>query len=158
MALEMILPRRAGGSSVPPTRNPGSLGKDLSASLGTRVLIIEDEMMIAWMIESLLIDAGFSEVAMASSADEAAQVASDNAPGLIISDINLGKGANGVEASIAISRKGEVPVIFVTAYADAELRQQIAAELPRAQVLRKPVESGLLIAAITRALTPPSLS
>lgn len=134
----------------PPRQGRGE--KAPAADLATRILIIEDEMMIAWMIESLLVDAGFSDIAMAATANEAQRLARDAAPGLIISDINLGDGGNGVEISQTLCRAARAPVIFVTAYASADVRDEIGATLPGAQLLRKPVEERALLDAVRRAL------
>ncbi len=141
-----------------PPGGPGdvsdSKGEASPIHLATRILIIEDEVMIAWMVESLLLDMGFSDILIASDADQAASVAASSPPGLIVSDINLGRGPDGIEAAISINRAGQAPVIFVTAYADAAARQRITAAFPQAQLLRKPVERQALVASVQRALRP----
>ncbi len=155
MLLEGSLTRIA--TSNPPGIPPGEAGGNRpwpSAYLATRILIIEDEIMIAWMIESLLLDLGFSDIVMASDADQAISLAALSPPGLIISDINLGRGADGVEAAISIHRLKAVPVIFVTAYAERAARERITAELPNAQLLRKPVGKPALVESVERALAP----
>lgn len=139
-----------GGAGEPPA-DRRLAGEFTSEHLKTRILIIEDEMMIAWMIESILSEKGFTEIIMTGGGFEAQDVATDTAPGLIISDVNLGAGLDGVEASVAIVKRTPVPIIFVTAYADAKVRAKIEAQLPSAQILRKPLERHALIEAIQRA-------
>lgn len=156
MMLEMVLPRYAAGRGKPPPASlPGASAEGKATWLGTRVLIVEDEMMIAWMIESLLADAGFSDIVVAADGEEACRLASQAAPGIVVSDINLGAGADGIEAAVAICRDGDIPVLFVTAYADASARTRVAEHFPAAELLRKPVDRTALIAAVTRALGTP---
>ena len=137
---------------------PPPLGEkqDPAAATGlfaTPILVVEDESMIAWMIENVLLDAGFTTVEMASTGEDAEQLAARGRPGLIISDVNLGRGKDGIAAASAIrAASGAVPLIFVTAYADDMMRERLAAELPGAQMLRKPVEETALIRAVMRAL------
>lgn len=153
MMLELVVPRFATGGDRPPLAAPTNLSSGGKAKwLGTRVLIVEDEMMIAWMIESLLSDLGFTDIMVAADGEEACRLASQTAPGLVVSDINLGAGINGVEAAVAICRDGNVPVLFVTAYADSSARTRIAEHFPGAELLRKPVDRTALIAAVARAL------
>lgn len=116
------------------------------------VLIIEDEAMIAWMLESLCEDFGFEAITLAPSADAAMEAARHDPPGLIISDINLGAGLDGIEAATAIVGSGRTPVVFVTGYADDDARKRVAAALPGAAVLRKPIQPAELYRAIAAAL------
>ncbi|MBN8808264.1 MAG: response regulator [Sphingomonas sp.] len=153
MRLQMLEPLLATNGKRPPAPAiaPGR-SSDEATRLETRVLIVEDEMMIAWMIESLLSDAGFENVAIAADGKEACRQASEQTPGLVVSDINLGSGINGVEAAVAICHAGRIPVLFVTAYADGATRERIAAHFPHAELLRKPVDGASLTAAVHRAL------
>src|SRR5690242_12031747 len=64
-----------------------------------RALIVEDELFVAWHIESLLQDAEVEVCAIAAEGEEAIEKARDLAPDLVIMDINLGDGIDGVEAA-----------------------------------------------------------
>lgn len=120
--------------------------------LATRILIVEDEVMIAWMIESVLEEAGFADVEIASTHDLACASAARAMPGLLITDINLGGGPDGIDTAAAIQRSGALPVLFVTAYADADTRARIDRDVPGATVLRKPIQAPSLRAAVMHAL------
>lgn len=150
-----ISPAFAPAPSEPPPSPPGT-GQDNDrerALFATPILVVEDESMIAWMIENVLLDAGFTTVEMAATGEDAERLAAADRPGLIISDVNLGRGKDGIAAATAIrSASGLIPLIFVTAYADDRMRQRLAAELPGAQLLRKPVDEAALIRAVMRAL------
>ncbi|RYY28440.1 MAG: response regulator [Sphingomonadales bacterium] len=157
MQFHIVVPRFAVDRKKGPVpfAMPEASGRE-AAYLQTRVLIIEDEMMIAWMLESFLSEAGFTDIVMAADGEEARRAAIELAPGLVISDLNLGAGTNGLEASAAICQPKAIPVLFVTAYADEVTRELIAAQFPRAELLRKPVDSGALLGAVRRALQPTS--
>jgi len=123
------------------------------AVLAMSVLIVEDEAMIAWTMESLLEEIGFTSIAIAASGEDAVRQATKTLPGLIISDINLGPGGmDGVEAAVAMNSDVQPPVVFITGYASAEARSRIARDVPGAIVLRKPVGLEELRQAINNAV------
>lgn len=116
------------------------------------VLVIEDEAMIAWMLESLLEDMGFEAIMLASDAKEAAAAAERRAPELVISDINLGFGADGVEAVGAIRRTCSPAVVFVSGYIDENARSRIFEQVAGARILSKPLSGTVLSAVILETL------
>lgn len=129
------------------SREVRSSGFDKSI-LGRQVLIIEDEAMIAWTLETLLEDMGFTQIAIAANGAEALEKAERAQPGLILSDINLESSEmDGIAATTAIAGAG-TSVVFITAFASAEARQRIARDLPDAVLLRKPVDETDLRQAI----------
>ena len=143
----------ASGESPP---DPGREAPDRSPRrdvFATPILVVEDESMIAWMLEDVLLEAGFTSIELASTGEDAEQFAARERPGLIVSDVNLGRGKDGIDAARVIrAANGPVPLIFVTAYADDAIRERLSVELPGAQLLRKPVEAAALIKAVMRAL------
>lgn len=88
----------------------------IEQQLASRVLIIEDESIIALDLENLVTDLGHEVVATAATAEAAVAQARSHKPGLILADINLGEGGSGIDAVAEILRSFDVPVIFVTAY------------------------------------------
>lgn len=139
----------------PPLAGPADGGASgfVGLPLDTAILVIEDEAMIAWMIESILEAMGFSEIALASSAADAVAAGTVLRPGLIISDINLGGGPDGVEASAALRATTAIPTLFVTAYADDATRERIADAIPDARILSKPIDETALQRAVREMLT-----
>lgn len=138
-------------SAEPPTSASRKVqGGSLETSiLESPVLIIEDEAMIAWTLESFLEDMGFKQIAIAASGLEAIEHAKRTPPGLILSDINLGASEmDGVAAATAIAVDADVSVVFITAHASTDARQRIARDLPDAALLRKPVDDTDLRRAI----------
>ena len=116
------------------------------------ILVVEDEAVIAWTLESLLEDMGFTDIEIVADARGAVASAAARVPGLIVSDINLGAGDDGVAAAAAIHAAGFVPTLFVTGYAAPEMRARIERDVAGAAVLRKPVEPGPLRRAVVEAL------
>lgn len=88
----------------------------IERDLACRVLIIEDEPIIALDLESLVTELGHTVVASATTRDQAVRAAIAHKPGLILADINLGEGGSGIDAVNDILASFEVPVIFITAY------------------------------------------
>ena len=84
--------------------------------LASRVLIIEDEPIIAMDLENLLVELGHKVVATAATREEAVAKAHSERPGLVLADINLGEGGSGIDAVGDILASFDIPVIFVTAY------------------------------------------
>lgn len=157
----MILPacpRRALPRPPPggPAGDEGPLGPFPPEVLALTVLVIEDEAMIGWLLESLLEDMGFASIHIAASAAQAVALAREVTPGLIVSDVNLGTGGDGIEAVRQIAAIGSVAALFVTAHADAETRERIARIGFATPVLAKPVSPGGLRAAIAEVLARPS--
>jgi CheY-like chemotaxis protein/DNA-directed RNA polymerase specialized sigma24 family protein len=88
----------------------------IERQLASRVLIIEDESIIALDLENLVVELGHKVVGTAATKDEAVAKARSTAPGLVLADINLGEGGSGIDAVTEILRSFDIPVIFVTAY------------------------------------------
>jgi CheY-like chemotaxis protein len=88
----------------------------IEEQLASRVLIIEDESVIALDLENLVTDLGHKCVGIAATKDEAVSKARTQKPGLVLADINLGEGGSGIDAVTEILHGFDIPVIFVTAY------------------------------------------
>ncbi|MGO4386652.1 response regulator [Microvirga sp. 2YAF29] len=81
-----------------------------------RILIVEDEFLIALELESLLQDIGHDVVGIAASSAEAIDLARQSSPDLAFVDVHLSDGLTGIDAARALSEK-EVTVLFMTANA-----------------------------------------
>jgi CheY-like chemotaxis protein len=88
----------------------------IERQLASRVLIIEDESIIALDLENLVAELGHKVVGSAATKDEAVTKARAQKPGLVLADINLGEGGSGIDAVTEILRTFDIPVIFITAY------------------------------------------
>ena len=85
-----------------------------------RVLVVEDEGIIAHDISRRLTKLGFEVVAIARSGQEAIERARELLPGLILMDVKLEGEIDGIEAASQILKELDVPVIYLTAHTDME--------------------------------------
>ncbi|HKM61685.1 MAG TPA: response regulator [Acidisphaera sp.] len=122
----------------------------LRSAAATDVLIIEDEPVIAMDIEELVQACGHRVVGVAATERQAVEIAKRTRPGLILADINLGKGGDGTNAVSRIMQTHYAPVIFVTAYPERLLTGETAEP---AFVITKPFEPMTLAIATYQAVT-----
>ncbi len=86
----------------------------MSTGKPLRILIVEDELLIALELESLLQDVGHDVVAIAASSDQAIALGEELAPDLAFVDVHLADGPTGTEVARHLVRQG-VTVLFMTA-------------------------------------------
>ena len=92
---------------------------------GGRVLIIEDEAIIALDLETIVEEMGHSVIGVARTADAALRLAAQDPFDLILSDIQLADNSSGIDAVNKILKKrGDCPVIFITAFPERLLTGQ----------------------------------
>jgi CheY-like chemotaxis protein len=116
----------------------------------TRVLIIEDEPIIALDIQELVERCGHHVVGVAATEAEAVAIAQRERPGLVLADVHLGAGGDGTSAVARILREVPAPVIFVTAHPERLLTGQA---LEPAFVITKPFDPQTLAVATYQAVT-----
>jgi len=96
----------------------------IDRGLASRVLIIEDETIIALDLENLVIETGHKVVGIATTRDDAVRMARESQPDLILTDIQLADDSSGIDAAVTILRDFDIPVIFITAYPERLLTGQ----------------------------------
>jgi CheY-like chemotaxis protein/DNA-directed RNA polymerase specialized sigma24 family protein len=114
-----------------------------------RVLIIEDEPLIAMDIESVVQDLGHHVTGVAVTRDEAVALAKADAPGLILADIQLADDSSGIDAVIDIVGTGALPVIYITAFPERLLTGE---RVEPTFLITKPFQHATVRAAISQAL------
>jgi DNA-directed RNA polymerase specialized sigma24 family protein len=123
--------------------------RQLAAQIATDVLIIEDEALIALDLEALVENLGHRVVGVARTRTEAATIARNQRPGLILADIQLADGSSGLDAVNDLLNMFEVPVIFITAYPERFL----TGERPEpAFLVSKPYQPATVSALVSQAL------
>lgn len=117
----------------------------------TRVLIVEDDWLIATESEAILTRAGYEVVGLA--ADEAAAYAlvERTQPDLVLMDVQLARGGDGVTLAAALRKQYGLRSVFVTAHGDAETRLRGEIAKPRGWLI-KPFTDRQLVGAVERAL------
>jgi CheY-like chemotaxis protein len=115
------------------------------------VLIVEDEYLIAEGVRLQLEDLGLEVCGVAATAERAIDLAETHRPSVVLMDVRLRGGADGVEAALAIHEKVGSKVIFVTGSREPATLTRIAQDHPVA-VLFKPLFGRQLQTAVEQAL------
>lgn len=102
----------------------------------TNILIVEDEALVALDIEECLLNLGYNVAAKVGSGEEAISTAKKVQPDLILMDIMLQGGIDGIEAASAIRSEIAKPVIFLTAHADQATLDRAKITEPYGYVLK----------------------
>jgi PAS domain S-box-containing protein len=121
-----------------------------------RILIVEDETIVAMDIAVTLRRLGFDVVGMAGSGAAAIESARATKPDLILMDIRLRGTMDGIEAATAIQRERPTPIVFLTAHADIDTLERSKAAAPHGYLVKPFDERGLQRAveiALHRAVT-----
>jgi len=85
-----------------------------------RIMVVEDEKIIALDIQSVLMGFGFDVCAVASSGEECIELARKTIPDLILMDVKLKGNMTGITAAKTIKKAMNIPVIYLTAYGDKD--------------------------------------
>lgn len=104
-----------------------------------KILLVEDEGLVALYLKKVLMEHGFSEIRVAKNGEEAVLKVEESAPDLMLMDIRLGKGINGIEAVKLINSAQKIPVIYITASTDEHTHKE-ALETDPLAILSKPIE------------------
>ena len=116
-----------------------------------QIMVVEDEGVISKDIQNMLRNLGFSVPAIAFSGEEAIKKAAETHPDLVLMDIVLEGKMDGVEAAEQIRDRFDIPVVYLTAYADDNTLQRAKVTEPYGYIL-KPFEERELHTAIEIAL------
>ena len=143
---------QAGAGQDGPGAYPNGAPDEHATPQRLRAVIVDDELMAAWLIESLLEDLGYEVAAIFASGEAALSSREAKAAQLVIMDINLGKGIDGIGAAAELRRIGNVAIVFCSAYSDKETRQRAADAVPNASFASKPLTKADLQAAIEMAV------
>lgn len=118
------------------------------APAARRVLVVEDDFLVAGELEYWLAAAGFQVIGPAATAEEAVALAAEEEPDLAIMDVRLGGQRDGIDAAIEIYRQFGVRSMFATAHSDRQIRARGQEANPLGWVA-KPYSPAGLVAEIT---------
>lgn len=116
-----------------------------------RILIVEDERVVALEIKEFLEQKGFDVSEPAGSPNEAVEAICCTEFDLILMDINLNSFIDGIDAAQRIHLMKNIPIIYTTAYPDSEIKHRAMKTNPIAYV-EKPVNLDQLYEIIKKAL------
>jgi len=111
-----------------------------------RILLLEDQMLIAMDVEGMLNDRGYGTVITTNSADDALRLIKARAPDFAILDVNLGNGTS-VGVAEQLQRQG-VPFVFATGYGDGGIVPETLSDVP---IVKKPYDITAVLAGLERA-------
>ncbi|MEO1679810.1 MAG: response regulator [Pseudomonadota bacterium] len=124
--------------------------ESMASAVGARILIIEDEPIIAMNLEMLASDAGHHVSGIARTRARAVELGMQQRPDLILADIHLADHSSGIEAvSDLMDMFGDIPVIFITAFPE---RLLTGAGREPAFLIAKPFEECQVESAIAQAV------
>ena len=115
-----------------------------------RILIVEDEGIIADDIASRLKRAGYEVTAIAASAEEVFAGWRESRPDLILMDIHIDGPMDGIQTAARLRETSDIPIVFLSAHADRETMGRAEATGAFAFVT-KPIQSVKLMTAIEEA-------
>lgn len=115
------------------------------------VMIVEDESLVALELGRYLLELGYAVVALASKADEALEAFERHAPDLVLLDIRLKGAKDGITCAQMIRARSDLPIIYLTAFADEPTLERAAATRPSGYLI-KPFNRLELAAALRIAL------
>ncbi|HEY0466298.1 MAG TPA: response regulator, partial [Polyangiaceae bacterium] len=116
-----------------------------------RILVVEDERIVARDIQRSLTDLGYQVPATAATSEQAIRLVSEHCPDLVLMDIRLKGEVDGIDTAALLKAKFEVPVVYLTAYADALTVERAKATEPLGYVL-KPLRPNELRSTVELAL------
>jgi DNA-binding NarL/FixJ family response regulator len=117
-----------------------------------RVLIVEDEPVIAENISMYLDNADFEVSGIAYDSAEANEQLQKNTPDAAILDINLESEEDGIDIAKRINQKYQIPFLFLTSYSDKETLQRAKAVNPSGYIV-KPFNEKTLLASLEIAIS-----
>ncbi|MBN2141227.1 MAG: HD domain-containing protein [Desulfovibrionaceae bacterium] len=111
-----------------------------------RILVVEDERIVSLDLCSRLKRLGFEVASTASTGDAAVEAALELKPDLILMDIVLEGQTDGIQAAEIIRGRAEVPIIYLTAYADEKTLDRAKLTGPEGYIIKPPAERELKMA------------
>lgn len=151
---------RIGSPSAPPGFSADMLAAPVhegvsratSPARPLRVLIVEDELIIAWELTELLVRLGCEVCGTAADAAQAIRLAGELEPDLILMDVRLRGREDGITAAEAIRAQQPASVVFCTAYAEDPVTRSRMQAAGAIATLAKPIDPGALEEALARLI------
>jgi len=114
------------------------------------ILIVEDEGLVSLEIEETIESLGYTVLGIVDTGEEAIAAAEHLNPDLVLMDIRLKNGMDGVEAATKIRERADIPIIFLTAYSSDEILRRASITEPYGYLL-KPIQERQLAGALRMA-------
>ena len=118
---------------------------------GERIMVVEDEGITSLMLQNSLKGMGYTVTSAVFSGKEAVRKAEQEKPDLVLMDIVLDGGMDGIEAAGQIHSRFSIPVVYITAYSDEKILSRIKATEPFGYII-KPIDERELRTIVEVAL------
>ncbi|MFO7980002.1 MAG: response regulator, partial [Candidatus Aminicenantes bacterium] len=125
--------------------------KELALQKRTKVLVVEDEVIVARDVLNMLQSLGYESISVTSTSEDAIKTAKKESPHIVLMDIMLEGKMNGVEAADYIYTNLNIPIVYLTSYAEKNIIQKAKKTGPFGYLL-KPFEERDLLTTIEIAL------
>ena len=142
-------PPDSGNAQERSSRRPGG------SPIKKRVLIVEDEFLLALQMEQVLLGAGFEVTGLAADAATAVRLAAETQPQLVLMDVRLNGQRDGVDAAVEIWQRFQIRSLFVTGNTETATGPRAEAAHP-VGVLSKPYRESDVIRSVQQAFAPPT--
>lgn len=152
--LSLAHPRDVASGPKGPTKAAPDLEEGAPAResfFPTKVLIVEDEALVALDICNFLSGAGYEVVGIVATEQDAVRKAIELQPNLIIMDLKLKDGGDGLRASRKINSRQNIPILYITAYRNRETLERLGGQ-PSSDILFKPFARKPLLEAVETAV------
>jgi two-component system, response regulator PdtaR len=124
--------------------------RPISSGAGERILIVEDDFLVASQMEAALVEDGFEIAGVASTGKEAVQLAEAQCPTLVVMDVRLLGDRDGIDTALELFRLHGVRCVFASAHFDDDTRRRAAPAAPLGW-LQKPYTMASLTAMVRAA-------
>src|ERR1039458_2557820 len=102
----------------------------------TKILIVEDEAIVASDLERRLLKAGYTVPSIAASGEQALRSIEQTSPDLVLMDIHLQGPSDGIAVASEVRNRFHLPVVFLTAYADKDTLERAKATEPYSYLVK----------------------
>jgi CheY-like chemotaxis protein len=116
-----------------------------------KIMIVEDDAIIANDLQMIVEDAGYEVIAAVNSGEKAINMAQKVKPDLVLMDIMILGLLDGIEAAAAIFIKLDIPVIYVTAHSNPDILKRIKLTNPYGHIV-KPYSDTVVLKTIKETL------
>ena len=115
------------------------------------IIIVDDDVFMNMAMEELLVENNYQVAGSAYTGEEALEMARKYHPALVLMDIKLGKGIDGIQAAMKLREELNIPCIFITGYDDQHLLNRAKQCRPLGYIL-KPLNEKQFLTDIEMAL------
>ena len=123
-----------------------------TAARARKILVVEDEALVALGVSALIEEMGHEVCGVAASVAEAIELSRKHGPDLVLMDVNLQEGGNGIDAAHQLRGFERPPVVlFLTSYIDSDTRRRMEETRPFG-IVQKPYQEAQLQRTVQEAL------